>query len=283
MATVVTETDRMERDFDFANELGDDVKLPKLSHLVASKLRDQIVSGKLRPGSLLMPETKLLEVFKVSRPTLREALRILEADGLISIGRGMRKGAKVLGPSIKKAIEFTSFMLISEGVTMHDLHEARMFFEPAIVRSLSGSTLKKAVKDLRGCVAEMDSALKDKRYLDVVVGTNRFHELLVRASGNKTMTLIISMIQSISDDAYAVVINSNSTDASALDRNMAKTTQGYTALCDLLEKGKLQEAEKFWRTYMARSQNFLKRSKIGERRLVQKGGNVSSVAANEPA
>lgn len=252
--------------------LVEDVRLPKLSHLVASKLRDQIVSGKLKPGSLLLPETQMVERFNVSRPTVREAMRILEAESLISIGRGMRRGAIVRGPNIGKAIEFTSFMLVSEGVTMSDMHEARMFMELPIIRRLQGEALEKAAVELRECVDDMTANHKKKNYVAVVAGTNRFHEALVRASGNKTMTLISAMLQSVSDEAYSVVISTDGDASRALDRNLEKTIAGYEGLCDLLAKGKSAEAAAFWNTYMERSLEFLSRSGIGDKLLVPQGG-----------
>lgn len=256
----------------FKDVFNEDIRLPKLSHLVASKLRDQIVSGNLKPGSLLLPETQMLERFNVSRPTLREAMRILEAESLITIGRGMRRGAIVRGPTIEKAIEFTSFMLVSEGVTMRDMHEARMYFEPGIIRGLHGDGLAQAVIGLRDCVEQMVANRKKRNYTAVVAGTNRFHESLARASGNKTMTLVCAILQSISDEAYNVVISAEGNVSRALDRNMEKTTQGYSVLCDLLEKGKTQEAASFWQTYMERGLEFLNRSAIGEKLLVPQGG-----------
>jgi DNA-binding FadR family transcriptional regulator len=251
------------------------IRLPKLSHLVASKVREQIVLGKLAPGSLLLPETQMLERFNVSRPTLREAMRILEAEGLISIGRGMRRGAIVRGPTIEKAVEFTSFMMVSEGVTMLDMHEARMFFEPAIIRSLNGEALERAAIGLRECVKAMMDNRKRRDYQAVVAGTNRFHETLVRASGNRTMTLMSAILQSVSDDAYGIVISAEGSVSKALDRNMEKTAQGYDALCDLLEKGKSHEAASFWRTYMERAREFLIRSGIGDKLLVPQGTSGS--------
>lgn len=250
----------------------DDIRLPKLSHLVASKLREQIVTGKLKPGSLLLPETQMLERFNVSRPTLREAMRILEAESLITIGRGMRHGAIVRGPTIDKAIEFTSFMLAADGVTVRDMHEARMYFEPAIIRSLEGEAAKKAAKELRACVDDMIAARKKNAYGTVVALTNRFHETLVKASGNKTMSLVCAILQSISDEAYNVVINNEGNASRALDRNMEKTTLGYSTLCDFIEKGKTNEAASFWRTYMERSLEFLKRSGIGDKLLIAHAG-----------
>ncbi|WP_192812858.1 FadR/GntR family transcriptional regulator [Rhizorhabdus wittichii] len=253
----------------FSATMGEDLRLPKLSHLVASRLREQIISGKLKAGSMLLPENKMLAIFNVSRPTLREALRILEAEALISVGRGARTGAMILGPNIQKATEYATTMLVHEGVTMRDLHEARMFFEPAIVRSLKGSALKEAVVHLRACIDGIQLALKERRYLDVLSGTNRFHEELARASGNKTIAVLIGMIRSISDDAYSVNLSTdNGANAEAIERNIAKTAAGYAALCDLLEKGKAEEAADFWALYMGRALDFLNRSKIGDRRLV---------------
>lgn len=249
---------------------GQDIRLPKLSHIIAARLRDQIISGKLQPGSMLLPESKLLETFKVSRPTLREALRILESESLISIGRGVRSGATVLGASVQRAAEYISFILVSEGVTMQDVHEARMFFEPPIVASLAGDAIRRAASSLRACVDEVQDALAREVYIDVVAGTNRFHERLAAASGNRTLALLVTMLQAISDEAYSGIVAIDSAAGSAaLVKNMTKTVEGYAALCDLLEKGKTDEAAAFWRKYMERSLDFLKRSKLGERRLVR--------------
>ena len=230
-----------------------------------------------------MPESKLLEIFKVSRPTLREALRILEAESLIGIGRGMRSGALVLGPSIAKAAEYTNFMLVSEGVTMRDLHEARMFFEPPIVRSLKGKALSEATAELRSCIDDIQLALAEERYLDVGTGTNRFHETLARASGNRTIALLVGVLHTISDDAYAIILSSEVgiLHVDALRKNMTKTVAGYAVLCDLLEKGKSDEAASFWSRYMERALDFLKRSKLGERKLVQ--NSTASQNGNERA
>lgn len=282
MARPADTPENVEAAYDLGAAVGSDLRLPKLSHLVAGRLRDQIVSGKLKPGSLLMPENQLLAIFKVSRPTLREALRILEAEALINIGRGMRSGAVVLGPSMQKAAEFATFMLISEGVTMNELHEARMFFEPEVIRSLKGSTLKQTIVQLRECISALNEALEERRYADVVAGTNRFHEVLARSSGNRPIALMIGMLQMISDDAYAAILTDGGGPEDAVSANMSKSILGYSALCDLLDKGKLPEAAAFWRRYMERGLEFLKRSKLGERRLVV-GGSEAGNAQQMPS
>ena len=73
--------------------------VPKLSHIIADRLREQIARGELRQGDTLPPEAELVRQFGVSRPILRESLRVLEAESLIALGRGARAGAMVLSPS----------------------------------------------------------------------------------------------------------------------------------------------------------------------------------------
>lgn len=100
-------------------------------------------------------------------------------------------------------------------------------------------------------------------------GTHRFHEALARAGGNRTISILIGMIQAISDEAYAVNLPANGNGrAAAVDKNMAKTVAGYTVLCELLEKRKSDEAASFWRRYMERALEFLDRSKLGDNKLV---------------
>src|SRR5580693_5576995 len=78
--------------------IGQLVRAPKTSELIATQLRRQIVRGTVKPGEKLPPETRLMEQFGVSRPTIREAFRILETEGLIVVRPGSRGGAQVVAP-----------------------------------------------------------------------------------------------------------------------------------------------------------------------------------------
>src|ERR1700680_2909057 len=68
------------------------LRVPKTAELIAERLRGQIIRGELTEGDALPNETELVEKFGVSRPTLREALRVLESESLLDITRGMRGG-----------------------------------------------------------------------------------------------------------------------------------------------------------------------------------------------
>ena len=71
------------------------VRVPKMAELVAARLRRMIVRGELVEGDALPSETALMEEFAVSRPTLREAFRVLESESLINVRRGARGAGPV--------------------------------------------------------------------------------------------------------------------------------------------------------------------------------------------
>ena len=66
---------------------------------IVEQIQSAIFDGSMRPGEKLPPERELVEVFKTSRPTLREALRTLEQKGLIEIRLGVKGGAYVRTPN----------------------------------------------------------------------------------------------------------------------------------------------------------------------------------------
>ena len=70
------------------------IRVPKTAELVADRLRRQIIRGELREGDSLPPEADLMAAYGISRPTLREAFRVLESEGLIDVHRGSRGGAR---------------------------------------------------------------------------------------------------------------------------------------------------------------------------------------------
>jgi DNA-binding FadR family transcriptional regulator len=74
---------------------------PRLAQLIADTVRDQVHRGVLQPGDRLPTEATLVRQFGVSRPTLREALRMLERDELIYVRRGTRGGASVRVPGVR--------------------------------------------------------------------------------------------------------------------------------------------------------------------------------------
>src|SRR5437868_14814638 len=117
--------------------------------MIANHLLRTIISGGLNECDSLPLEKDLLAHFGVSRPTLREAFRMLEAEGLISISRGSRTGATVHQPNIEVAARYMGFVLEANGVTLDDVYSARVLIEPIAVRQLVETSGRKAAAALR--------------------------------------------------------------------------------------------------------------------------------------
>ena len=77
---------------------GGAIRSPKTAELVARTLRRMVVDGQLKDGDFLPNEAELMSHFGVSRPTLREAVRVLESERLVEVRRGSRTGARGRGP-----------------------------------------------------------------------------------------------------------------------------------------------------------------------------------------
>src|ERR1700744_4076149 len=80
---------------------------PRIAELVASQLRDDILSGRLKEGDVLPSQESLFAEFGVSPPALREAIHILETDGLISVRRGNVGEPLVHPPTLPRRTEIS--------------------------------------------------------------------------------------------------------------------------------------------------------------------------------
>ncbi len=246
----------------------DGVRAHKLSHLVADRLRHQIINSELKSGDSLPAENELLEAYKVSRPTLREALRILESEALIEVSRGSRTGPTVLGPSIERVAQYASQVLVARGTTLADVHAARAYLEPAVVRALATRPQSAVVDPLRQASARQSAALEAGRFEDVLAQINAFHELLIYLSDNQSLTLIVGILHKISASVYAKVLTQHTdSDDARMVENMRKSVAGHAKLVQLVADGRADEAEVFWRLYMERTLAFMVRTGIGSRRV----------------
>lgn len=239
------------------------LRTPKLSLQVAGRLRNEIVSGRLKEGDHLPSETELVELFNVSRPIIRESLRVLEAEQLIFLGRGGRNGAEVLRPSVARAAEYAASVLIAENATFGNLHEARRYLEPPIAGVIAARQDMKTVAQLREVVDDEEQALEAANYARVALGVNKFHETLIAGSNNPTLVLLVHILKRITDGTYSkVLIRDGERNPEAFAKNMTLTLKSQRKLIGLIEEGKGEEAEAFWARYMSQAQQFNDRTNL---------------------
>ena len=215
---------------------------------IADELRRQIVAGKLSEGDSLGSEPELIARFAVSRPSIREALRILEAEGLISVMRGMLGGVVVHAPDQRMTAGSAATVLQARNVPLADVFEARALIEPVAVHVVA------SLRSRRAAVAQLQRLLKDQQRLieerEAFAPANaRFHEALVTLAGNRTLGIIAEMLNEVVERAVSALSQTALTPDSVADRRRALRSQ--ERLLSLVEAGKAVEAEEHWRAHMA--------------------------------
>lgn len=158
---------------------------------VAQRLLDRIITADLAPGSSFGTEADLLAQFDVSRPTLRESLRILESQGVLELRPGPGGGIMVRKPSTDILAHGLSVFLRLHDVPFIAVLKAREVIEPALAAEAATNGTEDDFDELERSIERMEG-IKDQ---DAFIEENRvFHSIVARASGNKVLETFWSTI-----------------------------------------------------------------------------------------
>jgi GntR family transcriptional regulator, transcriptional repressor for pyruvate dehydrogenase complex len=159
---------------------------------VAKQLQARIVS-KLKPGDMLPPERELVKKFRVSRSSIRDAIRSLEALGLLEPRQGV--GTVVRDVSSDAMVRPVANLLLEKQKTIRDLLEARQIIEPALVRR---AALRASPEQL----AELEAILRrqEEKTLCGQLATEEdttFHYTLALAGDNRPMMKLVRVLMDL--------------------------------------------------------------------------------------
>lgn len=237
---------------------GGRLRVQKLSEIVATSIRRQIITGELKSDDNLPSEGLLLEQYKVSRPTLREALRILEAEGLIEISRGIRSGARIRPPGDNAIARVVGLALQFRSATVGDVYQVRMLLEPIAAKMAAANHPLEAGKALREqfdvVAALADEATVTNRFGNIQHEVTLFHGLVVKWSGNATMQVISTALQKLTehhqDLAYRVRPIKTPEER---EKQIKIWLSSLKKLTSFIENGQADEAEAHWQRHMSKA------------------------------
>jgi GntR family transcriptional regulator, transcriptional repressor for pyruvate dehydrogenase complex len=106
------------------------VRKTRVYHEIVDQIRELIAAGRIKPGDRLPPERELAELFKASRNSVRDAIRVLEQMGLIESRQG--DGTYVRSVGADELAEPLALMLLQSRTQMRELWEVRRVLEPAM-------------------------------------------------------------------------------------------------------------------------------------------------------
>lgn len=235
------------------------IHVPKMAEVIVDRIRKQIVRGELIEGEPLPSEQELRETFGVSRPTLREAFRILESESLITVRRGAHGGALVRVPNADVAAKYAALILEHRATTLDDVYEARIVIEPAAVGLLAVKRTDGDVAKLRAALAEHDALVEQPNRL--IRSHTAFHALLIELTGNQTLDVLTKMVQRIIDLA-----NWKHVEKDAGTQYYAEAThrglRAHQRVVDLIEDRAEAGAIELWRRHLTEAREYLLRADV---------------------
>ncbi|KUI43807.1 GntR family transcriptional regulator [Mycobacterium sp. IS-1590] len=227
------------------------IRQPRVAEIIAARLRDDILSGRLKEGDVLPSQDGLLAEFGVSPPALREAIHILEMEGLISVRRGNVGGAVVHQPSADRTAHMISMVLQARSATPADVSGALLHLEPicASMCAARADRMTEVVPHLEVEIQRQVDEFEDpSRY---VPNARRFHETIVSRCGNEPMILLIGSLELIWS-AHESSVWGDETDADPMnDKTMRAALRDHQRLLDVIRDGNQTRAARLAADHLA--------------------------------
>jgi DNA-binding FadR family transcriptional regulator len=204
-------------------------RVPKASDILAAQLRGQILGDALAAGTELPSETELIESSGFSRSTVREALRLLEADGLIVTRRGPGGGIRVSQPDINQISRSMAILFTSQAVTHREFLMFRRIVEPPLA-NLAACAATPAQREWLLALAR-----REQGEYSGVGASVKFHEAIGVCTNNGVARAVLASMQSALEGH--VRAESLSSD------DIHGTTQVHLRIAKLIYDGNAAKAE----------------------------------------
>jgi DNA-binding FadR family transcriptional regulator len=234
----------------------------RAADVIARQLRRRIIRGELVEGDGLPSEADLLTQFGVSRPTLREAIRVLESESLVVVKRGSRGGIAVSVPRVEKAAHYAGLLLEYRQATTADIFTAAAAIEGPCVAMLARTRTADDLNTLRDAVAgERDGGRGAGQLLEL---QNDFHRLVIDLAGNQTLTVLSDVLRHIIELATQRYVDDQSGSDTSSAASAAAATRTHAKVVDLIAAKDAVAAEALWRKHILATSVRLRNAGIAE-------------------
>jgi GntR family transcriptional repressor for pyruvate dehydrogenase complex len=181
------------------------VKSNKISENIVEQVRKAIFEGGLKPGDRLLPERDLMKNFKVSKVTLREAMRSLEVLGFLEIRKGVSGGAFVAEVDMKTARNSFINFLHFKNLSLNALTEVRLLLESHIAEKAAQTITEEDLNRLEKLIEECEYALKHDMLIESRKNEIEFHGIIGSTTCNPILMFILDFVENLLIDAKQVL------------------------------------------------------------------------------
>ena len=171
----------------------------KLSERLARQIASEILRDLPTPGTILSDEKQMADRYGVARSTLREALRLLETWGLLSVKAGRTGGPLVTTPSPSDLGLHVGVVMQADNATLGDVLEAREVMDGLMARRAALFISDTQLEEIAICLQAMRRAIDEPSTFEL--HTSRFHEILVAASKNPALAVLSGSLRTVANRA----------------------------------------------------------------------------------
>jgi DNA-binding FadR family transcriptional regulator len=179
-----------------AGPVNDRTRRRKYSEDIALSIVQYITEEGLEPGSVLPNEAKMGEMLGVGRTTLREALRLLETQGVLTIKAGPRGGPVVRAPRPDDLKGAMTLLLQFHQASFETLMHARVVIEPAVAAAAAKRITKAQIHKLEQNLSAMDAErpVGKEKWLQ---SNEDFHVMIAAAAGNPMLHMVVATMVAV--------------------------------------------------------------------------------------
>lgn len=171
------------------------MKRVSLVDSIVEEIKDKIISGELKDGDMLASQDELAKSMKISRPSLREALRRLQLMGLIEFQHGRGTFVKTVQP--KDFMNPISGFLPIDGKSAFELLEARLFLESSVAALAAQKATAEDIKSLEDVLASMEAAATKLDVDEFTKQDVRFHMIIAESCRNQIMFQVVNILRGL--------------------------------------------------------------------------------------
>ena len=226
------------------------LRVPRAPEILAAKIKSQIVKGELKEGDFLPAESVMMEQYGVSRPTIRESYRILEAERLVSVACGARGGAVVHAPDPNLIASYMLLVLQAEKTTIDEVYQTLAILEPPLVGYIARNAWKTAPAVLQACLdAEHAGISSDLQ--EFAKATAGFHRALIELSGLHPLVHLIAALREVIEkhQTRVVALRHYGGTVDQIRKSVAAGLKSHKKLIEFIAARDPEGAELHWRRH----------------------------------
>ena len=178
----------------------DNKKKKTATDVVIDKIKSLLLAKELKPGDLIPPENELANAMNVSRGSVREAMKVLSAFGIVEIKRG--NGTYIASEIGEQCLDPLIFGIIYQGNDIEEMRELRELFELGVIKDAIKHVTEEECNEIQRILDDFEEKITEPDFDEQIIYAHEeaFHRALGRATHNRLIeymyTFLLKFMQS---------------------------------------------------------------------------------------